>query len=123
MHEMAIAQSVFDIALGEARKHADAPIRKIKLSIGEFSGVVKDALDFAFEVLKPGTPAADAEIEIEIVKLTARCSRCGTIECSLNDLRLKCPHCDRPLDITSGRDMRVDYIDLDEGDDDAQNTR
>lgn len=112
---MAIAQSVFDIAFGEANKHAAAKVRKIKLSIGEFSGVVKDALDFAFDVLKKDTPAADAEIEIEIVKLKAVCDKCGETECKLNDLKFSCSNCGRQLTITAGREMKVDYVDLDDG--------
>jgi hydrogenase nickel incorporation protein HypA/HybF len=115
MHEMAIAQSVFDIAFGEANKHAATRIRKIKLSIGEFSGVVKDALNFAFDVLKAGTPAEEAEIEIEVIKLTAVCGECGEVECRLNDLRFICGDCGRQLKIVAGREMKVDYIDLEDG--------
>jgi hydrogenase nickel incorporation protein HypA/HybF len=115
MHEMAIAQSVFEIAFGEAQKHASGKIRKIKISIGEFSGVVKDALDFAFEALKPGTPAAEAEIEIEVVKLAAICDRCGEKGCNVSDLKLSCSDCGRTLRITAGREMKVDYIDIDDG--------
>ena len=112
MHEMAIAQSVLDIAFGEMEKNASAGIRKIKISIGEFSGVVKDALEFAFDVLKTGTPAAKAEVEIEVLPMSAECSECGRVECRLNDLNLICPTCGRILFITSGRDMKVDYLDL-----------
>ncbi len=115
MHEMSIAQSVFDIAFGEMQKRAAVKVRKIKLSVGEFSGVVKDALDFAFEVLKPGTPAADAEIEIEVVELKAVCEECGDAACSISDLKLTCSDCGLPLVITAGREMKVDYIDLDDG--------
>lgn len=114
MHEMSIAQSVFEIAFGEAEKHDGGRIRKIKLSIGEFSGVVKDALDFAFEVLKPGTPASEAEIEIEVVKLKAVCEECGEVECKLSDLRFKCS-CGLHLQVAAGREMKVDYIDIDDG--------
>ncbi|HQZ96851.1 MAG TPA: hydrogenase maturation nickel metallochaperone HypA [Pyrinomonadaceae bacterium] len=112
---MAIAQSVFDIAFGEASKHGAAKIRKIKLSIGEFSGAVKDSLDFAFEVLKKDTPASNAEIEIEVIKLKAVCGECGEVECRLGDLKLSCQICGCELNIIAGRDMTVDYIDLDEG--------
>lgn len=112
---MSIAQSTFEIAFTEAEKHAGARIRKIKLSIGEFSGVVKDALDFAFEVLKPGTLASEAEIEIEVLKLAAECGNCGSVECSINDLKLICGKCERPLVIIAGREMNIDYIDLDDG--------
>lgn len=113
---MAIAQSVFDIAFREAEKHSGAPIRKIKLSIGEFSGVVKSALEFALEALRPGTAASSAEIEIEVVQLAAECRNCGPVKCSINDLTLICGKCERPLVITAGREMKVDYIDLDDGD-------
>ena len=114
MHEMAIAQSVFDIAFAEAAGHSGARIRKIKLSIGEFSGVVKESLDFAFEAMKKDTPAAEAEIEIEIVRLTALCEECGPVKCRLNDLKFTCGGCGRQLTITGGKQMKVDYIDLDD---------
>ena len=112
MHEMSIAQSVLDIAFGEMEKNASAGIKKIKISIGEFSGVVKEALEFAFDVLKPETPAAKAAIEIEVLPMTAECSTCGTFKCSINDLNLFCPTCGSVAFITSGRDMKVDYLDL-----------
>jgi hydrogenase nickel incorporation protein HypA/HybF len=113
MHEMSIAQSVLDIAFGEMEKRAATRLRKIKISIGEFSGVVKEALDFAFVVLKPSTPASDTEIEIEVVPLTAECAKCGPAVCRLNDLNLTCPNCGGTVRLTGGREMRVDYVDLD----------
>lgn len=112
MHEMAIAQSVLDIAVGEMERHASTGIRKIKVSVGEFSGVVKDALEFALEVLKTDTPAQNAEIEIETIGMTAECPDCGPAECTVNDLNLLCPHCESAMQISAGRDMRVDYLDL-----------
>jgi hydrogenase nickel incorporation protein HypA/HybF len=113
MHEMAIAQSILDIAFGEMEKHAARRVQRIKVSIGEFSGVVKDALEFAFLVLTPSTPAKGASIDIEVIPLSAKCAKCGPVECKLNDLKLLCPTCDAPLAIETGREMRVDYIDLD----------
>ena len=112
MHEMSIAQSVLDIAFGEMEKNASAGIKKIKISIGEFSGVVKEALEFAFDVLKPETAAAQAAIEIEVLPMTAKCMECGEFECSINDLNLFCPTCGRISFITAGREMTVDYLDL-----------
>lgn len=112
MHEMSIAQSVLDIAVGEMEQRAATSIRKIKISIGEFSGVVKEALDFAFVVLKPETPASEAEIEIDVLPLIAECPSCGPAECRLNDLNLLCPGCGGTVRLTGGREMRVDYLDL-----------
>jgi hydrogenase nickel incorporation protein HypA/HybF len=112
MHEMSIAQSVLDIAFGEMEKNSSRGINKIKISIGEFSGVVREALDFAFDVLKAGTPAASADIEIDVIPLTAECSRCGPTECRINDLNLFCPACGKTVRVTAGREMKVDYLDL-----------
>lgn len=112
MHEMAIAQSVLDIAVGEMERRAACRVQKIKISIGEFSGVVKDALEFAFEVLTPHTPASGAAIEIVVVPLVAGCATCGPVACSLNDLNLLCPTCGEVVVISGGREMRVDYLDL-----------
>ncbi|HEX6124840.1 MAG TPA: hydrogenase maturation nickel metallochaperone HypA [Pyrinomonadaceae bacterium] len=113
MHEMAIAQSVLDIAFGEMEKRAMTRVQGIKISIGEFSGVVKEALEFAFDVLKPDTPANEAEIEIEVMPLTAECVTCGPTVCRLNDLNLTCPSCGETIRLTGGREMRVEYLDLD----------
>jgi hydrogenase nickel incorporation protein HypA/HybF len=113
MHEMSIAQSVLDIAFGEMEKNAYSRVRKIKISIGEFSGVVKEALEFAFDVVKLQTPAEAAEVEIEVQPMAVECSECGSFKCSLSDLNLFCPECGRTMKITAGREMTVDYLDLD----------
>lgn len=112
MHEMAIAQSVLEVAFAEAEKHSSPAVRKIKLRIGEMSGVVGDAVEFAFDVLRKDTPAAGAELEIETVGLAAECASCGESECSSTDLNLICRTCGRTLQITSGREMQIEYIDL-----------
>ena len=113
MHELAIAESVLEIAFGEMESRAATRLYKVKLSIGEFSGVVKEALEFAFRALAPGTRAANAEFEIEVVPLKAECSNCGPARCLLCDLDLICPSCGGVMEITGGRDLKVDYLDLD----------
>lgn len=113
MHEISIAQSVLDIAFRESETRAATHIRRIKLSIGEFSGVVKEALEFAFEVLQVNTLAADAAVEIEVIPMTATCSKCGPTECRLNDLNLLCPTCGGTLIVRTGREMQIDYLDID----------
>jgi hydrogenase nickel incorporation protein HypA/HybF len=112
MHEMAIAQSVLDIAFGEAQKHASNSVKKIKLNIGEFSGVVREALEFAFDVLKHDTLAESAEIEIEVIKLRVACESCGEIECSIRNINLICPNCKKAMRVNAGREMKVEYLDL-----------
>jgi hydrogenase nickel incorporation protein HypA/HybF len=113
MHEAAIIQGVIDIAESEARKHGASSIRKIKLKIGEFRGVVKEALEFSFAALSRETLAAEAELEVETVRLRVECAGCGPVDCPLNDFNLLCPRCGDLLTIVAGREMQVEYIDLD----------
>lgn len=112
MHEMAIMQSILDIAEGEARKHGSKRINRIKLKIGEFRGVVKDALEFSFDVLRVNTPAENAELEIETVPIRAECPNCSDVDISINDFTMICPNCGAILSITSGREMEIEYLDL-----------
>jgi hydrogenase nickel incorporation protein HypA/HybF len=93
-------------------KNASRRIKTIKISIGEFSGVVKEALNFAFDVLTPDTPAANADIEIEVLPMVTNCSKCGPARCQLNDLNLFCRRCGRAVTVSAGREMKVDYLDL-----------
>lgn len=113
MHEMAIAESVLGIAFGEMDRHAAKRLNKIKISIGEFSGVVKEALEFALNVITPNTRAAGSLIEIEVVPLKATCPACGPVPSKLSDLNLICPTCRSVVTMTSGREMTVDYLDFD----------
>ncbi|MDF2928325.1 MAG: hypA [Anaerospora sp.] len=60
MHEMAIAQGILDIAVQEATLNGAETITRIKLRIGEMTGVQPEALTFCFEALAAETPAEAA---------------------------------------------------------------
>jgi hydrogenase nickel incorporation protein HypA/HybF len=113
MHEAAIARSVIEIAEGVARHRGSANVRKIKLRIGEFRGVVGEALEFSFQVLKKGTLAANAELEVETIRLRVECPNCAGIKVAMDDFSLLCPGCGESLTITAGREMQVEYVEID----------
>ncbi|MBI1763465.1 MAG: hydrogenase maturation nickel metallochaperone HypA [Acidobacteria bacterium] len=113
MHEAAIVQGILDIAIRTAQQNGAAPIRCIKLRLGEFRGVVREALEFCFEAMKRGTLAEQAALEVETIKLRAACANCGEIECAPRDYNFLCPHCGEVLNILAGREMQVEYVELD----------
>lgn len=112
MHELSIAQSIIEIAENIARENDSKAVKKIKVQIGEFSGVVKEALEFSFDIAKVGTIAENAELEIEIVKFKSICNFCGFVLETMNDFNLFCPNCSEPMSIISGREMKVEYIEI-----------
>src|SRR5262245_50174965 len=67
MLEASIMQTVFDIAFAQVPDESTTRIIRLRLRVGALAGVVPEALAFAFEAMKPDTPAAHAELEIERV--------------------------------------------------------
>ena len=59
MHELSIMQSALDQVLEKARQAGASRVHAIRLRIGALSGVVPDALQFAFEALADGTASSN----------------------------------------------------------------
>jgi hydrogenase nickel incorporation protein HypA/HybF len=105
-------QSALTMALGEAEKAGARRVHAIRLRIGALSGVVPDALEFAFEALKLGTPAEGAELDIEHVPARFWCGRCAT-EFEGGELLTECPACKTPSrELRSGREMEVASLEI-----------
>lgn len=113
MHEISVAQSIIEIAEANARKHNCRRIQIIKIRLGEFTTIVPEALEFAFEVARRETLAEDATLEIESIPMVTRCALCGTVNDPVREIRLLCPHCGLPLEIVSGEELQVEYIEVD----------
>ncbi len=115
MHELSIMQSALDEALREAKAAGAARVHEIRLRVGVLSGVVPDALQFAFEALASGTPAEGATLAIDSVPARFWCVRCRR-EFEVPNFRCECPECGRVSgELRSGRElelssMEVDYV-------------
>ena len=114
MHEVSICESILDILKDEAKKNNASKVTAVRLKIGELSGVVEDALRFAFEVVTKGSIAEGASLIIEEVPLTARCRSCGK-EFHIVGYAFSCKHCESPeIEVISGREMQIEDMDLEE---------
>ena len=111
MHEMAIAEGIFDIAKEHAARENSARIMKIGLLIGEMAGVEEDALRFCFSSLVRGTLAEGAELSVKRVPLVGRCAACGH-EQPIEKYNFICPKCGGGLAVVSGRELRVEYLEI-----------
>jgi hydrogenase nickel incorporation protein HypA/HybF len=115
MHEVSIMKNLIGTVEKAAEREGGGPVRTIHLRIGELSGVSVDALNFAFEVLSKGTVADGGVLEYEIVPLVVRCRDCGA-EFHPQELVFRCTSCgSTELDVKSGREMEVDYIYIENG--------
>jgi hydrogenase nickel incorporation protein HypA/HybF len=113
MHEISIAESIVQIAEAKAREQNARSIQVIKLRLGMFTTIVPEALQFAFEVCREGTLSCDARLDIEIVPMVTRCVVCEASTQPIRGVCLICAHCGFPLEIVSGEELQVEYIEVD----------
>ena len=112
MHELSIAQGIVEIAEAKARELNSRAIQAIKVRLGEFTTIDREALEFAFEAARRDTLAETARLEIETVPMVVRCAACGSQGAPAQRLCLICSQCGFPLEILSGKEITVEYIEL-----------
>ncbi|HOX55316.1 MAG TPA: hydrogenase maturation nickel metallochaperone HypA [Candidatus Paceibacterota bacterium] len=113
MHELSIMQSALSLALDQARQAGANRVHTIRLRIGALSGVVPDALEFAFEALAPGTPAEGAQLAIEHVPARFWCETC-TREFPSENMLPECPNCHcLSGELRAGREMELASLEID----------
>ncbi len=111
MHELAIAESIVQIA---GRHAAGRRVTKVCVKVGHLRQVVPSALTFAFELLAEGTPVEGAQLALEEVPVRARCRRCGA-ESHQEGFPLRCTTCGGlDLQILEGEELYVESLELDE---------
>ena len=97
--------SVLETCLEAARREGAKRDVKIEVRVGALAGVVPEALTFAFDALKRGTPADAAELSITQVPYDARCYGCG-LEFEVHEswAVVPCPACGEPSTIAARAD-------------------
>ncbi len=112
MHEVSIALNVLEIVSEQCRKEGYNRINSINLRIGKASGIMPDALIFAFDAIKKDTIAENASLNIERNPVSGQCNDCNTEFTVDEEFVLNCPVCGgNSFNITTGREM--DIIDMD----------
>jgi hydrogenase nickel incorporation protein HypA/HybF len=112
MHEMSLAEGVLGVVQDAARAHEPCTVRTVRLEIGALAAVECEALRFAFEVVKRGSVADAAELDIVQVPGSAWCMQCSrsvTLAARVDP----CPQCGGwQLQVTGGNEMRVRELEL-----------
>jgi hydrogenase nickel incorporation protein HypA/HybF len=113
LHELSLTQNLIEIAEKHARREGALFISSITVEIGALSGVIPEAVEFAFETCTNGTLAEGASLEIQHVPGVGRCLECGQ-ECPLEALTDPCPSCHSfSLEILRGQDMLLIEMEID----------
>lgn len=110
MHEVSMMQNTLDIAIAQAKQNNAKKIDLLTMNIGKLSGVVPEALEFAFDVLIQGTMAENAHLEIKTIPVVCRCQKCGR-DFQPEAYIYQCPDCEQiSSDVISGRELELDSL-------------
>ena len=110
MHELALTQSIIDIVDSEAEKQGFERVIEIKLIVGEYSGIVPECLLEFFPIAAKGSPAENAELSVEMLPASFRCTDCG-YEGAVERREACCPICgSTAIKMTAGREFYVERL-------------
>lgn len=114
VHELAIASSIVNTILDEAKKRNLKSVTIIGLRIGALTDIVPEALEFGFSAIASGTPLEGARLEIENVPIMGKCSACELVF-EVKGFVFICPQCDSSdASVEQGEELDIAYIEVDD---------
>lgn len=110
MHEYSLVSALLESVENEARSRDAGAVNRIRVRIGELSGVEPDLFETAFALARIDTRCAEAELEIIQVAARWACSACdqGLAPGSV----LRCPACGSPALLAAGGDLVLEQIEM-----------
>lgn len=112
MHELAVTQSVLDIALRHAGEQNARRITDLYLVIGQWSSIVDDSVQFYWDIISAGTIAQGATLHFRRVPAELVCLDCGQVYQPTGE-ELICPQCaGTRLRLRQGDELQLEAIDI-----------
>lgn len=108
MHELAIAEAVVERVLNRTDGR---PVSRVRLQVGQLSGVVADALSFCFELATVGTSLEGALLDIDEIEGAAHCRTCDQ-DFAVPDLLLLCPCGSANVEVVAGSELAVTSVEV-----------
>jgi len=66
MHELAVTESILEIATQTAKEHAATKVTDIYLRLGQLSSIVDESVQFYWDIISQGTLAEGAELHLRM---------------------------------------------------------
>jgi hydrogenase nickel incorporation protein HypA/HybF len=112
MHELAVTESILNIALKHAA-HANAVrVTSLNLVIGQLSSIVDDSVQFYWDMISAGTICEGAQLRFERRPALLRCLDCDR-PYALNGELTDCPNCHSArVKVMTGEEFYLDSIEV-----------
>jgi hydrogenase nickel incorporation protein HypA/HybF len=111
MHELAIADSIVEIATVNS---GGRRVRSVSVAAGALRQIVPGALAFAFELVAQGTAAEGATLELRTVPAIVRCRACDA-ETEQDGFPLACRACvGSDVEVVAGEELVVEELEVEQ---------
>ncbi len=112
MHELAVTQSILDLALQHAAKADATRVTDIYLIIGKLSSIVDDSVQFYWELIAKDTICDKALLHFERIPAELTCLDCGNTY-TLDSELVPCPKCgSNRVKFNTGNEFRLESIEI-----------
>jgi len=113
LHELSLTQNIVELAIEYARRENARVILSLTIEIGALSGVMAEAVSFAFDVCSQDTMAQGAQLEIRHIPGLGRCMACHE-QTEMETLSYVCPACGSlALETLQGQEMKFIEMEVD----------
>lgn len=113
MHEFSIALNIVEIATETARVNNAETVNEVEVDVGDMSGVIYEALEFALRSAIKGTILENSHFRLNRIKASAVCIDCRH-DFEPEDYLSVCSNCGSSnIEILRGREMKVKSINID----------
>jgi hydrogenase nickel incorporation protein HypA/HybF len=112
MHELAVTESILEIAQTHAANAGANQVTDIHIVVGQLSSIVDDSVQFYWEVIARDTICEKAILHFNRIPAELRCEECDSHYLLSQELT-PCPNCgSNRVKILSGNEFRVESIEI-----------
>lgn len=112
MHELAVTQSILDIAVKYAQQAQASRVTDLYIVVGRLSSIVDDSVQFYWDMVTEHTVCAGSCLHFQRVPAELLCQDCGE-KYQFEGEMCPCPTCGSSrVKITSGDQFYLDSIEI-----------
>jgi hydrogenase nickel incorporation protein HypA/HybF len=112
MHELAVTQSILEIAVRHAEGQNAKRITDLFIVMGEWSSTVDDSIQFYWDMISDGSIAMGAKLHFKRIPVEIICISCGTTY-KPNSRELLCPSCGSTrIKVKTGEEFYLEAIEV-----------
>jgi len=112
VHELAVTESLLQMALQHAQPAGATRVTAVHLVIGQLSSIVDDSVQFYWDMISAGTLCEGAQLQFERVPASLLCLTCSHTYILDGEL-MGCPRCgSERVKVTGGDEFRLESIEV-----------